>query len=135
MNSNKLNKTKNFIFIKNNSKKLNLDLVIIDKYLNIISNTNSSNLNSTNLNSSNLNSTNLNSSNLNSTNLCVLNKDNIDKNKKIEILTSMLNKINEQLKILLNNDELIGGSYYDDFIEYKIKYIKYKIKYILLKNN
>jgi hypothetical protein len=125
MNSNKLNKTKNFIFIKNNSKKLNLDLVIIDKYLNIISNTNSSNLNSTNLNSSNLNST----------NLCVLNKDNIDKNKKIEILTSMLNKINEQLKILLNNDELIGGSYYDDFIEYKIKYIKYKIKYILLKNN
>jgi hypothetical protein len=130
MNSNILNKTRNFIFIKNNSKKLNLDLVIIDKYLHIISNTNSTNLNLTNLNSTNLNST-----NLNSTNLCVLNEDNIDKNKKIEILTSMLNKINEQLKILLNNDELIGGSYYDDFTEYKIKYIKYKIKYILLKNN
>jgi len=125
MNSNILNKTRNFTFIKNNSKKLNLDLVIIDKYLHIISNTNSTNLNSTNLNSTNLNST----------NLCVLNEDNIDKNKKIEILTSMLNKINEQLKILLNNDELIGGSYYDDFTEYKIKYIKYKIKYILLKNN
>jgi hypothetical protein len=70
--------------------------------------------------------------NLFTNNSNILEKDNIDKNKKIEILTLMLDKINIKLKLLLTDQDQIGGSY-NNLIEYKIKYIKYKIKYFILK--